>query len=777
MKLFVNKQRIKMFLANNPIMAEVYFSQYPNLLYDETTIPYISIYYYNPKPYNDETITIPYYITDFYQREYYYNDTSLKFNLRYEVDGVVSYVNNLTAGDHNLVIGTLNAGLHWYSIQVIDSEGRESRRIFNDILVVDRATYDITEDQTYTITDADLATYGINKNNSIVENDMVNTRVGLTSLFADIQSQGYRKLVLPVGIYRVNRCIPNGTVENKDCPICIPTNLTIDMNGSTFKMHPYDDREYGEVAHVTNLMVKMAGCHDSHLINGTLEGDFFERKNELIWEDGSNAISGGNGEHSATFKVAGGGFCSLDNMTIKQTTGYNCGAGPNGSKGKAQLGAWADNTSVENGIDIIKEGYVTSAIGTMDDSLIASHYIVASVWLATGGLKGLYWDINFHFYDKDQAYIETIKVYQFTRCRIPEGAKYFRVTFKGTSADMANLSIHHMDVARYFTYNNCHWIDNRTCANPSQAQFFTFLNCDFTRSGQSITACEIDLEDGWEQQQDIFVKGCTILENIGTADIIDNSGINHVYEDNTNMSFNIRYRVIGTTIRNNTNCDVSITVGWMTRNTVRVYNNTNITKVSLGCTQDDFWGSERTKIKIKDNTMTLTYTDRATGFYVLDNNDIIITGSTSNMHCTNCNITMSTGAAYIGSGILMENCTFSAGEGFDTARFSFNKVDADRQYIGCTYASPTSLNNHNAFNSGTWTNCIFNDTLDINPQKSNTMGDIQFNNCIFKDIVTINIKECPECYVQFNNCTFEASPIFLGYGEDNTEFNNCIIPN
>ena len=59
---------------------------------------------------------------------------------------------------------------------------------------------------------------------------------------------------------------------------------------------------------------------------------------------------------------------------------------------------------------------------------------------------------------------------------------------------------------------------------------------------------------------------------------------------------------------------------------------------------------------------------------------------------------------------------------------------------------------------------------------SNKMGDIQFNNCIFKDIITINIKECPECYVQFNNCTFEASPIFLGYGEANTEFNNCILP-
>ena len=743
-------------------------------MYDETTIPFISYYYYNPKPYNDETIVIPLYFTDFYQREYYYNDTSLKFRLRYELDGVVNYIDNLTAGDYNLTLGTLSAGIHWYSAQVIDSYGRVSRRIFNDIFVVDRANYDITESQTYTITDADLASYNINKNNSTIEIDMINNRVGLTNLFAALQSQGYRKVILPTGTYRVNICARLGTVENQNCPICIPTDLTVDMNGSTFKLHPYDDREYGERAKVENLMVRMTECHDSHLINGTLEGDFFERRDELVWSDGSNAIAEGNGEHNNTFIAYGGEFCSLDNITIKQTTGYNCGTLYNGNKGDGHLGAWTDDTSVENGIDVTKKGYVTSAIGTMDDSLIASHYIVASVWLAMGGLKGLYWDIDFHFYDKDQAFIETIKVYQFTRCRIPEGAKYFRVTFKGTSADMNELRIHHMEVPRYFTCNNCHWIDNRTCANPSQAQFFAFLNCDFTRSGQDITPCEIDLEDGWEQQQDIFVKGCTILEAIGTADVIDNSGINHVYEDNTNMNFTIRYRVNGTTIRNNKNCKITFTLGWMTGNTTRIYNNTNITEVVLSQTHANFWGYEKIKVKLKDNTMALSYTNKANGFYVLDNNDISSIGSISNIHCKNCNIAVRTG--YIGEGILMENCTFSAGEGFDEAKFSFNALNVDRQYINCTYISPTYFAPHNAFNSGTWTGCIFNDRLLINPKSSNIMGDIQFNNCLFKGVVTINPQAASDCYIQFNNCTFEQTPTFLNYGESNSEFNNCILP-
>lgn len=41
MKLYINKKRIKMFLKNNPFTANLYFNKYSNLLYDETTIPYI----------------------------------------------------------------------------------------------------------------------------------------------------------------------------------------------------------------------------------------------------------------------------------------------------------------------------------------------------------------------------------------------------------------------------------------------------------------------------------------------------------------------------------------------------------------------------------------------------------------------------------------------------------------------------------------------------------------------------------------------------------------
>lgn len=774
--MFVNKNRVKMFLQKNTVIAKLYFDNYSNLLYDETTIPYISIYYYNPKPYNDEEIIIPIYITDFYQREYYYNDTSLKFTLRYEIDGVVNFINNIKAGDYNLSFDTLSEGMHYYSIQVIDSQGRKSRRIYNDLYVVDRKTYDITDAQTYVMTSEDLTIYNINNENSTVEDDMVNNRIGLTNLFSDVKNKGFRKIILLNGTYRVNRAIPTGTIQDKTCPILIPSEFTIDMNNSTIKLHPYDDREYGERGKVNNVIIRMKNCFDSHLVNGTIKGDYYERVNELVWEDGTNAYTGSNGEANFGAVSYGSEFSSFENITFDNITGYNVGAVYGGNRGNGNIGEWQENISVENGVNVNKQGYITSNLGTMNENMINNKYIVASVWLGYGGIKGHYWDMDFHFYDENEKFIETIKVYQYTRCRIPENSKYFRITIKGNITDVQGLQAHNIILSRYFTCKNCHWIDNRTCANPAHAQFYAYLNCDFTRSGQNITPCEIDLEDGWENQQDIFIKECSILESVGTADVIDNAGLNHVYENNTNMSFNIRHRVNGAVIRNNTCPDIGTTIGYMTNNTIRIHDNNITRNISLGQTESEFFGYEKTKVKLKNNIMKLGSVNYANGFYVLDNCDITFTKDHRNIHCINSIIKIEGWSAYENSGIEFENCNFESNDGVTEIKLQFNTLNADRKFNNCSFNFGTGLYAHNSFNSGVWNKCTFNDYLIINPKNSNTMGDIQFNNCVFKGVVTIKPQSASDCYVQFNNCTFEQTPVFAYFGETNSEFNNCILP-
>lgn len=729
-------------------------------IYDEKTLPNIFIDYYNPKIDYREDVVIPYNFDDYYQRAYKYDDYSLKFKLRYEVDGEVKYIENLSAGNHEVNLGKLSPGIHWYSIQVIDEHGRESRRIFNDLLIIDEL-YEITEEQTCIITDELLQQYNINKYNSEQLEDMNNNRVGLTKLFADLQQQGYRKCILPTGIYRVNRTKRLGTGDNT--PISIPTNFTVDMNGSTFKMHPYDDLEYGSRGGVDNILVRMLGCFDSHLINGTLEGNYAERK--------AKGWAGGyNGEGDNCFLPSGSKFSSIENVIISNISGYNILSGQTGSKGKARISKWIENTSIENGTEIYKEGYVASDMGTMDETFIQNNYIVASVWLAYGGIKGNYWDIDFHFYDNDENYLESIKVFQYTRCRIPKGATKFRVSLKANIDEVKNLSFHHMQVTRYFEIKNCEFVDNRTCMAPSQCQHLLIEGCKFTRSGEKITPCEIDFEDGWEQQQDIFIRNNEIIENVGTADVIDQAGLNHVFENNKNMSYSIGYRVNGATVRNNDfgGSSCSITFGFMSNNTMRIYNNDDV-KISVGGIKD-FYRREYVDVLIKDCTVTSISGD-------IDLYNIrdctLYAGTFGNSKINNCEIYHKW--SYIHDNILITDCNYYNGEDIDYIKFSFNKMDAKRVYTRVNFKSPCQFINHNQFNSGCWIDCVFEDTVLISTDK-NTLCDseIRFDNCTFNKDVTINLKN--NAKVQFNNCTFLGDKIFKNNGEKNSIFNDY-VPN
>ena len=723
---------------------------------NEEDVPFIVINYYSPKIEDTQDVIIPFYATDFYQKEYLKNDNSIEFKLRYEIDGNVKYT-MVKSGDNEVNFGKLEKGIHWYTLQLEDKYGRQSRRICNEIWVINKNEYDIKESETYIVTDNDLSLYNINRENSEILEDMKNNRMGLTNLFKNLQEQGYRKCILPKGIYRVNRALRNGTGEQT--PIDIPTNFTVDMNGSTFKLHPYNDSEYGSIAHVENLIVRMKDTFDSHLINGIVEGDYAERK-EKGW------ISGSNGEGSNGITISGGDYCSLDNITITQITGYNSGVGQSGNLGSGRLGAWEDNVVVKNGVDMYKEGYTTSKLGTMNADMLANHYIVASVWLGFGGLKGLRWDIEFHFYDENENFIESIRSYQYTRCRIPAKAKYFRVTFFAKASEMNGLSIHCMKSSRNCEFNNCHWIDNRTCSASCQFQHLTFKNCDFTRSGQSITPCEIDLEDGWEQMQDFFLEGCEIKEHVGTGCLIDNAGLNHQVENCKNFNFTARYRIRGITMRNNENCGLGLTVGFMTGNTVRCYNNT-MPSFSYGDT-GEYFEHEKMNYIIKNNTLD-AITSNSGGKAIVDN--CILTGlGGDNCVVINSELYRTRDVDYIHDNMHYENCIFKILEGQSEIKFSFNKANAKRIYERCIFEAPTFFAPHNGFNSGIWNNCTFKDTLFIKTNNTTLcMGQIQYNNCIFEKDVTIYSRSCQ---IQFNNCQFLGNIIYQDNAKQLVEFND-----
>lgn len=710
-------------------------------------IPYISYGYWNTKPYDTEEVVIPLYITDFYQKEYLQNDTSLRFKLRVELDGEITWIDDLPAGDYDLNLGVLEKGEHYFTVQVVDENDEESGRIANDIWVINADEYGIKDSEIYTVTDDDLTTYNITMNldDTATAEQMQNNRVGLSQLFLDIKDQGYKKCILLNGIYRVNRTIRMGTIEEGTTPIDIPSNFTVDMNQSTFKLHPYSDSEYGTVAKVENLMVRFKGCIDSHLINGILEGDFAERT-ENGW------ISGGNGEHNNTVYIYGGRYNSLENIKIYQTTGYNVCTGQNGDlNGSVSLGALTDNIQLIGGEEVEGEGYCTSDYSDLTN--VTTNYIVCSVWLGFGGIKTGHWDVDINFYDENKVFIEKIRVYQYRRCRVPQNAQYLRITFKGLSSEVSGISIHHMDVARYCEFKNCEWVDNRTCCAPFQFQHLYINQCNFTRSGQSITPCEIDLEDGWEQMQDFFLIDSHVLEHVGTASFIDNGGINHVIEECTGWNYmKIVYRVNGVTIRNNTDCGCAVATGWMTKNTVRICDN-QFNSVTGGTVDSSHYLYEEMNYKYKNNIFNLTSFENFKPYWHTEDCELNITGYQNNVTIDNSIIRIKSGTAYLNKDLIYNNCTFELYEGDTQTKFSFNALDAYRLYNNCTFNNSVNFANHSYFNSGVFRDCVFNnDVIIANSTATKSIGELAFINCKFNGVVTADNKK--DSYIEFINCEF-----------------------
>ena len=248
--------------------------------------------------------------------------------------------------------------------------------------------------------------------------------------------------------------------------------------------------------------------------------------------------------------------------------------------------------------------------------------------------------------------------------------------------------------------------------------------------------------------------------------MITQTGLNHVYENNENLRFSIGYRVHGLCLRHNKGDSYGQSIGFMTKNTLRVCNN-EFTGISGNVLSDYDAEKDGVKAKIKNNILNLQHTDRFNKFFIIDDCDIKL-GANSNIHIINSKITPYSSASYIGENVLIENSTFNIGDEYTEYKFSFNKSNAAREYINCVYDCPSFFASHNNFNSGVWDKCTFNSKLHINPKSSNIMGDIQFNNCSFNSSLTIDLNESK---LQFNNCTFNEIS-YLNNGQLNSEFNN-----
>ena len=744
---------------------------------------YIQIYYYDPKPFSDTEVIIPYFIDDYEQTGYQQNNTNKTFTLIVIVDGAETRYENIKAGDNEINLGILSEGEHWFSLQGIDNSNNSyGMRIYKEVWCVNRETYPIQESEIYYLNETDLTSYSINNSNAEDDVSCENTKLGLNKLMTNCKNEGFRKLVLLPGTYRVN------CTSRDDCLI-IPSNFTLDLNGSTIKRKP-------DIVTVTTgkSTFLLDNCIDSHIINGYVEDDRQERIDaKMDWYSLSNPC----GEGFNTFYIRGGRYWSLENLKVSQAVGHGTITTAGKIVGDVLQKKYEFDTSIINDINedsIIEKCYILNGIKYYDDNYVTNEMKDLKDWKSqyinfgqTAGysyFRGLSQTVYYHFYNEYKEFVTSIPSMQYRPIRIPEGCRYVRATILSKASDMEG-GMFFIDeqgtnnAIRNNEYSNC----RTTVIAPTRSRGLLIEGNSYNECGQKITPSALDFEDGWQQSIDVYYRKNNLISGSkSTATVITVAGVNHVYEGNINHNNNgriiLKALVTGCVVRNN-NDNMSL-INYQGLNNYscfnRFYNNTNMAvKVETSTLNETniTLGETLPTTVIRDSKIIEGVNGNKNGKFETTDRLVYykcyIKGGANYVTCKECNIYPQ---PYIGDGtIKMYNCNFYNFDDIDTEiRVSFNGANAYRLFKECSFNSPTWLSAHNNFNSGIFEDCIFNKKTSINPNYSaNNKGDLVFRNCHFKDELEIKIVR-DDCYVVFENCSFDNGYIFKNYGETNSVF-------
>lgn len=535
-------------------------------------VPYLSTYYIKPTVSPNEDIKFDYFVTDYYGRSYTNNSNFYTYKIIVKRQGKSDMIiRNIGAGDHSLNLGSYSQeGVYHFSIVAVDQYGRYSHELFNYVRVQNSKSLN-----TYNITSSDLASYNIKTNLDKEEREYVPVsganfeKIENDTQKATVQSaidNAYNNGSVSSGKYKVfipmfgassgtnykgktngwkclkvkygsgfdsatflNECtlnrgnlqkliddkaklgytkivLPNATYMIDNNPIDIPNGVTLDLGGATIKMCPIT----GNGA----LMMRMTDCTDTHLCNGTIEGDYFAH-------DYTNSTS--NSEWVSGVEMGGScRYCSIRDLTIKNITGYGLqnsisSTSPNGNTfyGAIKVGNLTQgDIDRKTGQDINCSYRLRSGSVNISAYQGNSDFISMSIHLNYQGNEFSSWNYFMYFYDSANKFIKAISAYQYRQVKIPQNAYYVRIVILGERLK-SNWNLHYQffRVPTHCEFRNV-TIDNARCVGMAQGQMKDFLvqDCTITNSGQSSATCSYDAEDGWDGMQDAFFENFRIYD-------------------------------------------------------------------------------------------------------------------------------------------------------------------------------------------------------------------------------------------------------------------------
>ena len=563
--------------------------------------PYISTYHVVPTLTTKDRVEIPFYVTDWDHSKVRFLDDSFRFDVHFKCicpDGKVreKTLEGLPSGDHAFRFKSFPEGEYRFCVWASDAKGRESHRVWHRFRVVPPDYVKIADERTYRMTAADLSVYGIRNDGDLgrkvlvdfpappkgtkgdevlrlaqealekyaaenppaaregtpgytiyiaardgkpvvgswrmskivydtgydtnaVEQAAIATAEGLQKLLNDKAAAGFRKVVLLPGTYRVSAFRK----------VVLPDALTLDLNGATLKENAFTGCH--------SVIVALENVNDAHLVNGTLEGDYYEH-------DYKNSEK--NSEWPMGFHIDGDtSYCSVENVTVRDITGYGAGNGMgrvNNSLHWFYDGIpWSKNPTVgglnpkDGTVDVSEKGRYTSDYLKVEKAREAG-WLQISAYLGYQGIRTRMWQLTGCWYDASKKFLCSETIFQYRPIPIPEGAAFLRLSVvaeSGEEAKKSGLTATLFHIPYNCDVKNCTF-DRCRCVGyaASAMKNFLFEGNLFTHSGESSAKCAFDAEDGWDMMHDATFRGNRCVENPVNNSLLTCAGHNFVFEKN-----------------------------------------------------------------------------------------------------------------------------------------------------------------------------------------------------------------------------------------------------
>lgn len=284
--------------------------------------------------------------------------------------------------------------------------------------------------------------------------------------------------------------------------IFLPSNLDINMNGSTIKekvneylsYHTFMFGDYNDKAKPESIRC----CKNTRFRDGFITGEYGEKK--------SNAEIGYH-EACMAFQFDYAIRCGLDNMTVQKYPGFTMGA----SKGIHS-----------NPIQLVPNMFVSGKLNMTNgeaeyssDHVISKDYIditqftrkqfdISSPYGYGGFITGTR-HFNICFYDESNVFISSIECARMCLNHpIPENAKFAKIEFFIKSMpEVIGNSMYMKDREepyRCFIKNSIIKDNKSTGFAPAGGSFFRIENNTWSGNNGQGPACDCDYEDGWQLQ-------------------------------------------------------------------------------------------------------------------------------------------------------------------------------------------------------------------------------------------------------------------------------------